>query len=477
MEGRRQARVGVVKLQIEQALHDHECCRQSDPLSTRAGRGNRYNARARNQAISRTPPMPQLIALLILMISANTATAEHMVTTDAGDEIPVTVHAAAGGQLIVWLSSEFGITPRREALAGALAARGVEVWAPDLHAAWFLPAGRYSLNDVSPRAVASIIDDAIANSGKTVFLMAEGRTVGLALNSVRQWQLATDHTTPLAGLLAISPRLFLRTPQGGEAAEYLPVASASNLPIYILQPEDSGGFWHMAQDIRELEKGGSPVFAHRLPGVSDGFHARPEFSDAEAAMTDGLPATLDQAMALLAAYNGTPREPAPMQAEALAPEKPDGTSLLRPYPEKRVAPELRLSELNGGQRDLASLKGKVVLVNFWATWCPPCVEEIPSLQRLYQSLSPQGLEILAVDVGESAKTMQKFLADKPIAFPVLMDMQGEALRRWGIYAFPTTLVLDRSHRIRYAVFGAFDWSSQEVIDTLSPLLTDDRHSP
>ena len=415
--------------------------------------------------------MPLLLALLLLMTCAGSGHAERLVTTADGDEIPVTVHAADGKRLLVWLSSEFGSTPRRTALAGALAAEGVEVWTPDLHAAWFLPAGRYSLNDVEPAAVSAIFTDAVASSGKRVFLMAEGRTVALALNSVRQWQLETDATGSLAGLLAVSPRLYLRTPQGGEAAEYLPVASASNLPIYILQPEESGGFWRMAQDIQELEKGGSVVFAHRLPGVSDGFHARSEFSDAEAAMTRRLPAMLLSAMEQLEPYGGTPATPAPMAGGSpVAPERPDGTTLLRPYPGQSAAPALQLPGLLGGRVDLSDLRGRVVLVNFWATWCPPCVKEIPSLQNLYRRLQPLGLEILAVDVGESVETTQKFLADKPIEFPVLMDIEGEALRRWGIYAFPTTLVLDRNHLIRYAVFGAFDWSSQEVIDALSPLL-------
>lgn len=420
--------------------------------------------------------MPLLLALLLLMTCAPSGHAEHLVITPGGDEIPVTVRAADGERLLVWLSSEFGSTPRRTALAEALAAQGVEVWTPDLHAAWFLPAGRYSLNDVDPAAVSAIFTDAVGSSGKRVFLMAEGRTVALALNSVRQWQLETDSAGSLAGLLAISPRLYLRTPQGGEAAEYLPVAGASNLPVYILQPQESGGFWRMAEDIKELEKGGSMVFAHRLPGVSDGFHARPEFSDAEAAMTRRLPAMLLSAMEQLEAYGGTPATPAPMAGDsALAPERPDGTTLLRPYPGQGVAPGLRLPGLLGGRVDLADLKGKVVLVNFWATWCPPCVEEIPSLQNLYRRLQPLGLEILAVDVGESVETTKRFLADKPIDFPVLMDVEGEALRRWGIYAFPTTLVLDRQHSIRYAVFGAFDWSSQEVVDALSPLLVGQRN--
>ena len=421
--------------------------------------------------------MPQLIALLLLIVYTGSHAAQTVVTTADGDEISVQVYPAQGDRLVVWLSSEFGVTPRRAALAEALAGQGVEVWAPDLHAAWFLPVGRYSLNDVDPAAVSAVFARAILDSGKRVFLMAEGRSVALALRSVRQWQLNTDETAPLAGLLAFSPRLFLRTPQGGEAAEYLPIAAASNLPIYILQPEASAGFWRLGLDVQQLEQGGSAVFAHRLPGVSDGFYARPEFTPAEEAMTRRLPGLLHNAMVQLEAYGGTPPQPAPLQAEARAPETPDRSALLRAYPGERTAPALQLARLRGGTLDLADLRGRVVLVNFWATWCPPCVEEIPSLQRLYRRLQPQGLEILAVDVGESVETMEAFLKDKPVGFPVLMDTDGAALRRWGVYAFPTTLVLDREHRIRYAVFGAFDWDSQEVVDALSPLLDAPKQVP
>ena len=421
--------------------------------------------------------MARLIVPLLLLLCAAADSAERLVTTAGGDEIPVAVHPADGSDLIVWLSSEFGVTPRRTSLAEALAAAGIEVWAPDLHAAWFLPVGRYSLNEVDPAAVSAVFVNAIAHTGKRVFLMAAGRSVALALNSVRRWQEGSDDTARLAGLLAFSPRLYLRTPQGGEAAEYLPVAAASNLPVYVLQPEDSGGVWRIGQDIAQLEKGGSAVFLQRLPDVADGFYARPEFTAAEEALTRRLPAILRQAMAQLAAYGGTPAEPAPLAGEIRAPEKPANDALLRPYRSERLAPALRLPALRGAPVDLADQQGKVVLVNFWTTWCPPCVEEIPSLQRLYRRLRPQGLEILAVDVGESVDTMEAFLKDKPIDFPVLMDADGSALRRWGVYAFPTTLVLDRGQRIRHAVFGAFDWSSQEVIDSLAPLLNEPSQRP
>jgi peroxiredoxin len=414
--------------------------------------------------------LSHLLAILLLaLIAPGAQAAERLVATPSGDEIPVQVYPAAGERLLLWLPTEFGTSPRRKALAAQLASEGIEVWMPDLHAAWFLPVGRYSLNDVDPGAVAALIDAALAG-GREVYLMAAGRSVALALNAVRHWQTVTNETARLRGLLAFNPRLFVSTPQGGESADYLPVASASNLPIYLLLPENSGGFWYAGRTVDKLEKGGSPVFLHTLRGVSDGFYGRPDYTETEAAVTARLPGILAQAMRQLDALGGTPPQPAPMAGELQAPQRPEGSNLLRPYRGEAHAPPLRLPTLRGDPVDLADLRGQVVLVNFWATWCPPCVEEIPSLQRLYRMLHPRGLEILAVDVGETVETMEAFLADKPVEFPVLMDIDGEALRRWGVHAFPTTLVLDREHRIRYAVFGAFDWSSREVIEALEPLL-------
>jgi thiol-disulfide isomerase/thioredoxin len=185
---------------------------------------------------------------------------------------------------------------------------------------------------------------------------------------------------------------------------------------------------------------------------------------------------LASALELLASVEdaAAPRALAP---DSLAtPQREQRSELLRPYADPKPAPPLQLPDLAGEVQRLSDLAGRVVLVNFWATWCPPCVEEIPSLQRLYQRLHPAGLEILAVDVGESAAQVRDFLAQRlphtQVGFPVLLDPEGVAFKAWQAYAFPTTLILDRRHRIRYAVFGAFAWDSPVVVATLHGLLAE-----
>jgi len=419
--------------------------------------------------IRRKSPIVTLVFLAGLVAATLAGAGEKILGLDDGTEISSEVFPAHGDRLLLWLPSEFGLSPRQAPTASALAKLGIEVWIPDLHSAWFITPGRYSLNRVDPKAVQLLIEQALS-TGKQVYLQAAGRVNVLALHAVRRLQSSAKDTQALRGLISISPRLFRKTPQGGEPAEYVPVATASNLPIFVLQPQDAGGIWRIKQTIGQLEQGGAPVYLQRLKEVSDGFNLRPDYSEHEAQVTAQLPEMIDRAMRLLDTHGGTPQIPAPMPGGEVLPEADRGGALLKPYTKDRQAPPLQLATLDGDIIDLAALRGKVVMVNFWATWCPPCVEEIPSLQRLYAATRERGLEILAVDVGEDEATMRKFLADKPTDFPVLMDKDASVFKRWGVHAFPTTLVLDRQHKIRYAVFGAFEWDSEEVLQTLAPLL-------
>ena len=412
---------------------------------------------------------PALLFLLCLAFPFSEAAESLSVPLPGGDEIPVTRHPAPGDTRLLWLPSEFGLSPRQAEVARGLAALGIDTWIADLHSAWFIPPGRYSLNGVDPEAIATLIRRA-ARDRKQLYLLASGRTAALALRALRRVQLGRPTRGRVRGLISIGPRLFLRTPQGGESAEFLPIAGASNVPVFILQPGNTGGVWYLPRLAEQLRKGGAPVFVQVLKDVRDAFHLRDEYTAREREMSRRLPRILVEAMHLLAAYPGLPAHPAPLAGKDLAPEADRAQALLRPYPGRHPAPGLRLPGLDGRPHRLADLSGRVVLVNFWATWCPPCVEEIPSLQRLYRARHAQGLEILAVDVGQPPAEVRRFLTDKPVDFSVLLDPQAAQLRQWGVHAFPTTFVLDRKHRIRYAGFGAFDWDSPEVLQTLDALL-------
>jgi thiol-disulfide isomerase/thioredoxin len=115
----------------------------------------------------------------------------------------------------------------------------------------------------------------------------------------------------------------------------------------------------------------------------------------------------------------------------------------------KPAPALKLKDLDGKTHDLAQLRGKVVLINFWATWCPPCRREMPSMERLAQAFKGRPLVVLAVDVGEDADTIEAFTSqlDTVPTFPILLDTRSRSMQSWKVAGLPTTFLVDRQGRI------------------------------
>ena len=137
------------------------------------------------------------------------------------------------------------------------------------------------------------------------------------------------------------------------------------------------------------------------------------------------------------------------------------------------APSLVLADIRGVEHSLEQYRGKVVVVNFWATWCPPCVEELPSLENAWQRYRQQGLVVLAVS-GEESDVVTSFLERLPsdITFPVLIDGDMKSGNRWQIRGLPTTVVVDRSGVVHWRAEGQLDFSASEVDEMLLALLDD-----
>ena len=140
---------------------------------------------------------------------------------------------------------------------------------------------------------------------------------------------------------------------------------------------------------------------------------------------------------------------------------------------KEPAPSLVLTDIRGVEHSLEQYRGKVVVVNFWATWCPPCVEELPSLENAWHRYRQQGLVVLAVS-GEESDVVTSFLERLPsdITFPVLIDGDMKSGNRWQIRGLPTTVVVDRSGVVHWRAEGQLDFSASEVDEMLLALLDD-----
>ncbi len=142
---------------------------------------------------------------------------------------------------------------------------------------------------------------------------------------------------------------------------------------------------------------------------------------------------------------------------------------LKPYRGDPLPP-LVLDGIDGEQYRLFDHRGKVVLVNFWATWCLPCVKEMPSMQRLKRKLGEREMLILAVNMGDDDRSVRDFLTRVPVSFPILMDREGKASRAWKVYALPASFVLDTNGDVAYFLIGSLEWDSAEVVAILSSLL-------
>lgn len=134
------------------------------------------------------------------------------------------------------------------------------------------------------------------------------------------------------------------------------------------------------------------------------------------------------------------------------------------------APKLEARDLAGAPRSLADYRGKVVLLNFWATWCPPCQREMPSLERLRARMAGQPLEIVAVSSAETPEEVKAYLARMKLGFPVLLDTDGSNTRRWKVFALPTTFLLDAGGRVRQVLTGPAEWDEGEALTAVESVL-------
>jgi len=134
------------------------------------------------------------------------------------------------------------------------------------------------------------------------------------------------------------------------------------------------------------------------------------------------------------------------------------------------APNFTIYDLSGKAVTLTELKGKVVLLNLWATWCPPCKAEMPSLQRLYEATKDKDFVILAIDSGEDKDTVSKFITANNYTFPIMIDPTNNAIEQYSSGSIPTTYLINKKGFVLGRVVGGKEWDSKEFIDLIDKLI-------
>src|SRR5262245_13726012 len=133
-------------------------------------------------------------------------------------------------------------------------------------------------------------------------------------------------------------------------------------------------------------------------------------------------------------------------------------------------PFLSLNDLSGRAHSLADYRGRVVLLNFWATWCEPCRAEMASMRSLQEGLGGRPFAVLLVNFGEAMARVSEFVQREPVAFSILLDPNRDAARAWRVRLLPSSFLIGPDGRVRSAVIGEIDWTDGGIVDVVRALL-------
>jgi peroxiredoxin len=141
----------------------------------------------------------------------------------------------------------------------------------------------------------------------------------------------------------------------------------------------------------------------------------------------------------------------------------------RPVAIGETAPDFTLPVLNSGSLSLGDYRQQVVVLNFWATWCPPCVQEAPALEKFAEQMRNQGVAVLGVSVDQDTDALRRFVAQARLSFPIARDPQQAVAARYGTFKFPETYILNREGRVAEKIIGATDWQDPRLLTFVQDL--------
>lgn len=134
-----------------------------------------------------------------------------------------------------------------------------------------------------------------------------------------------------------------------------------------------------------------------------------------------------------------------------------------------AAPDFAVLDMRGIQRTLKDFQDQVLIINFWATYCPPCRQEKPSMEELYLQLKDQGLQIIAI-TNEKKRAIERYLKKNPVSFEVMRDYDGSAHKAYAVFSYPQTYLVDREGIVVHVFHGPQNWTDKAIVEGIDSLL-------
>jgi thiol-disulfide isomerase/thioredoxin len=418
-----------------------------------------------------------VVLLLLLSMACGRAWADFTLPFgDQGNELDVKVVGGEHkqGPLILWFTNQYAETIGAQAIAHALARRGATVWMVDLLDSLLLQRSNEAVRGLDGKGVAALMTAGV-KTGRPVTVVGLDRMAVPILRGMREWQMSASNPEAVTGAVLLFPNLYRGTPVAGELPSFFGIVSATNMPVMILEPERGVNRNRLGSLLDALQGAGSQTFARIIPNVRDYFplHLRTVQNDSlkdlpglmkpeEAKAMQALPDELLESSRMLSAALH-PRQVLPLNENL---DKPIQQQFgLIPVNHLKAA-NFALPDLSGQIHRLVhgalDDRADVTLVNFWASWCPHCVEEIPSMNALAQSYPPGKLRVLSINFKESPAHVRAFMKQFSVHFPILIDRQGDVAAEWGVFAFPSSFLVDDRGRILYSVNASIDWNTPKV---------------
>lgn len=399
--------------------------------------------------------------------------------TASGEELNFEVFPSTNSDAalrVFWIAPSFGIDPRHRQTAAALANQSLEVWLIDLPDALFMTKGVTSIRDIPGSLVAELITIIGKHNNDPADVLLISNTYGAipALRGIHAWQSQTTKPARLLGAVFFSPSFFSHVPELGIAPSFIPELTTTNAPLYIFQAANNSNRWHLPAVLDELQH--ATVYVELLKNTMSVFYEKDRAPDSLRNFQQA-PRMILRAIRQLRQHEIPPTPLAPSTEEiplsTRAENPPPHTGLntqLKTYTSSASPQPIRLHDTAGRLFDIQDYRGKVTLINFWASWCPPCVEEIPSLNRLKHAMKGKPFQLISINYAETAEEIRSFLKKVNVDFPVLVDPGGQLTGQWKVLAFPSTFVIGPDGNIKLGVNAAIHWDSEEVIQALDALL-------